>query len=226
MSAENNTNWGNPPVKTQNIDGTRQKRPPLSAEEIERRRLAKEKAEERKREKRETFFVRAVFAFGVYLLCCLLITAFVASLYLTGGGEEYNALDIVDSKGEVLYTQEDEAFIIGNTPYISAEGLATLYDFTLAGDKQQVTIHFHNIGQSLSLYKDSSAVMMNGEQVRLNAPILFTNDYLIPLELIKNYFSGAMIKYDSEKGRATLSRVDKDSFSLSIHQPEETPIPG
>lgn len=232
MNSENNTNWGSRPVKTQNIDTAGEKTPRrvLSPQEIEeRKRRAEERrqrAEEEKREKRETRIVCLAFGSVIYLVVCLLIVGFVALLYFGGGGEEFNELNVVDGKGEVLHVQSDEEFIIGDVPYISATGLGTLYDFTLAGDKKQVTLHFHNIDQSVSLYKDSSAVVINGVRVRLNAPIIFTDDYYIPLELIKNYFLGAIIEYDSEEGVAKLSRqAGDDSFSLRIRAPGETVLP-
>lgn len=180
------------------------------------------KAAERKRERRQTFFVRFLFGTAVYLLCCLLIVGIVAALYLGGDKGSSLSLSVVDGKGEELCRISGDSFIIDGTPYVSATGLACLYDFTLAGDKNQVTLHFHNVDQSISLYKDSSLVLINGSLVRIGAPIVFKNDYYIPLELIKNYFVGAIISYDGAKGIAKLSAAGDVSFSLTVHAPTET----
>ncbi|MBQ3195554.1 MAG: hypothetical protein IJB65_03710 [Clostridia bacterium] len=223
MGSQNNINRGYSPKKTHNIAhaGAPKRVRRLTPEEIEERRL---KAAEQRREKRETFFVRFIFGVAVYMLCCLIIFGFAASVYLRTTDIELAELNIVDAKGKILYTAEDEAFIINNVPYVSATGLAVLYDFTLAGDKTRVSMHFHNVDESISFTKDSTGVYINGQPVRLTAPIIFTDDYYIPLELIRNYFLGVTIIYDSEKGLATLS-ADKEAFSLKLHSPVETELP-
>lgn len=222
MSSENNTNWGSRPNTTQNIVANGGKKRPvrLPPEEIARR---KRLAEEAKRQRKETFFARLIFGTAIYMVCCLLIVAFVAALYLPDAKAEGIALTIHSPEGAVLYNQSEGRSYINGTRYVSAAGLSKLYDFTLAGDKNQVTLHFHNIGQSLSLYKDSSAVVINGSTVRLSAPIIFTDDYYIPLELIRYYFYGVIIKYDSAKDVTVLSRqAGDDSFTLNLHAPEIT----
>lgn len=232
LGFENNTNRGLGSVKTHNIgtNGESLPRRPLTASEIEaKKRLAEErrrKSDEQRKSKRETRVVCLLFGACVYLAVCILIAVYVVVLYFGGGEEEYTELEIIDADGEVAYTQSDDAFLINDVPYVSATALGKLYDFTLAGDKSQVTLHFHNIGQSLSLYKDSSVVVVNGERTRLNAPIIFRDDYYIPLELIKNYFLGAIIEYDGEDGKVMLSRqAGEDGFSLRLHAPEMTALP-
>ncbi len=224
MGAENNTNRGFAPRKTHNVapSGAPKRVRRLTPEEIEERKL---QAAERAREKRATFFARLIFGTIVYLLCCVVIFGFAASVYLWNSEDQLAELQITDKKGNVLYTAEGESFIINNTPYVSATALSSLYDFTLAGDKTRVSLHFHNVDESLSLTKDSTCVYINGCGVRLSAPIIFTDDYYIPLELIRNYFCGVKIVYNSEEGIATLSADDEEPFSLKLHMPEETETP-
>ncbi len=223
MGAENNTNRGYAPKNTHNIahTGAPKRVRKLTPEEIEERRL---KAEERRRERRATFIARFIFGSIVYLLCCLVIFGFTLSVYFWNTESELAELNVLDSKGNVIYEAKDEEFIINNVPYISATGLAALYDFTLAGDKTRVSMHFHNVDESLSFTKDSTGVYINGQPVRLTAPIIFKDDYYIPLELIRNYFLGVTIIYDSEEGVATLS-ADREAFSLKLHSPAETETP-
>ncbi|MBR6594131.1 MAG: hypothetical protein IKK83_02985 [Clostridia bacterium] len=227
MNSENNTNRGSRPVNTQNIgihNAQNPQNPPLRRRKLTEEEIAERKIKEaeRRRERRQTFFVRFVFGAAVYLVCCLLIVGIVAALYLSSGGESTPALSIVNGQDKELYRIPADSFIMDGTPYISATGLAYLYDFTLAGDKNQVTLHFHNIDQSISLYKDSSSVLINGSFVRIGAPIIFKNDYYIPMELIKNYFVGAIISYDSKKGVAKLSVAGDVGFTLTVHAPTET----
>lgn len=224
MGTENNTNRGIAPKRTHNVApsgaSTRGRR--LTPEEIEER---KRKAAEARRERRSVFFARFVFGTIVYALCGLVIFGFVASLYLWTEESELLTLNVTDPKGEVLHTATGDGFIINNVPYVSATALAEIYDFTLAGDKNRVSLHFHNGEDSLSLVKDSSAVEVNGCKVRLSAPIVFTDDYYIPLELIRNYFNGVTIVYDSEEGEARLYKRDDVAFSLKLHPCEVTETP-
>ena len=159
----------------------------------------------------------------IYAAFCLLTALFVYSLYTGGSSASGDKMVIADSEGKALKKISAEGANINGTQYVSASTLALLYDFTLAGDKRQVTLYFHNIDQSISLYQDSAAVEINGSMVRLGAKIIFTDDYYIPIELIETYFYGAIIERD--KGTTTLSRTGKDDgFTLRVHAPE-TPIP-
>ena len=223
MGSENNINRGKAPQSTHNVahSGAPKRVRRLTPEEIEERKL---KLAERKRERRATLVARLIFGGVVYLVCCIVIAGVALSAYFWSSESELAELNIVDAKGNVLYEAKDEAFIINNVPYVSATGLAKIYDFTLAGDKTRVSMHFHNVDESISFTKDSTGVYINGQPVRLTSPIIFTDDYYIPLELIRNYFLGATIRYDKEEGVATLS-ANKEAFTLKLHPSVETPTP-
>lgn len=222
MSAENHTNWVSNADKAHNVaqkaPSGAQKRPvsPQAAERMRR-------AAERRRRKRETFLVRLAFCAAIYFTVCLLIAGFVVSLY-RGSTVSDDAARIVvkDSNGKELCKLAAEDANVNGVEYISASALSKLYSFTLAGDKNEVTLHFHNIGQTVSLHKNSAAVEVGGESVRLGAKIIFTDDYYIPLELIENYFNGAIIERDSKKGVITLSQNAEASFYLRLQLPQET----
>lgn len=222
MNAENNTNWGKQPKKAQNIAKKRAKKPqkrPLTPEEEAKRR----RALERRRRKRETFFARLILCVAIYMAFFIAITGFVVTRYRGSKVSDYAAaLVVADNEGKALYKIPAAQADINGVEYISASALSTLYKFTLAGDKNEVTLHFHNIDQSISLFKNSAVVEINGENVRLGAKIIFTNDYFIPLELIENYFDGAIIERDTKKGVITLSQNEKVDFTLRLHLPQLT----
>ena len=225
MSTENSTNRGKVPVKPHNIPQKRTNVPkkPLTAEQIDARNKRMAEQERLRRERRETFFARLSLCLIIYVVFCMLTALFVYSLYTGGSSDSGYKMVIADNEGKAIKKISAEGSNIDGTQYISASNLSLLYDFTLAGDKQQVTLYFHNISQSISLYKDSAAVEINGSMVRLGAKIIFTDDYYIPVELIETYFYGAIIK--REKGTTTLSRRgEDDGFTLRVHAPE-TPIP-
>lgn len=222
MGSENNTNWVNNADKAHNVakkaPSGAQKRP-LSPQERERL----HRAEERRRRKRETFLVRFAFCAAVYLMVCLIITGFVVSLYRSSTvSDDAARIVVADGNGKKLYELSAAEANVNGVEYISASALSKLYDFTLAGDKNEVTLHFHNIGQSVSLHRDSAVLEMNGESIRLGAKIIFTGDYYIPLELIENYFNGAIIERDDDKGVITLSQNSEAAFYLRLQLPQET----
>lgn len=246
MSAENNTNRGYRPQKTQNIApknraSTRQgavrpqrdegrrpaaqtarpqngTKPKPTQEQIDAARKRKAMQERLRRERRETFFARLTLCLIIYVVFCLLTALFVYSLYTGGSSAEENRLVIADSEGNAIEKISAAASNINGCQYVSASQLALLYKFTIAGDKEQVTLYFHNIGQSISLFKNSSAVEINGSTVRLGSSIIFTDDYYIPIELIEHYFFGAIIK--RENGVTTFCRGgENDGFTLRLQSP-------
>ena len=220
MNTENNTNRGKRPQKTQNIDPKRPAAPkkPLTQEQIDARNKRIAEAERKRRERRETFFARLSLCLIIYVVFCIVTALFVYSLYNGGGADAGYRLYIEDNKGNNIKKISASASNINGFQYISASDLALLYKFTLAGDKEQVTLYFHNIDQNVSLYKNSSVVEINGSKVRLSTDIFFTDDYYIPVEMIETYFHGAIIK--REKGITTLSRRgEDDGFTLRVHAP-------
>ncbi len=221
MSTENNINRGKAPEKTHNVAPKQAVKPKkvLTPEQIDARNKRIAEAQRLRREKIETFFARFTLCIIIYVVICLLTGFFVYSLYNGGGAEQGYRLYIADSKGTPVKKISAAASNIDGVQYISATNLSLLYKFTLAGDKNQVTLYFHNIDQSISLYKNSAAVEINGSMVRLSSAIIFTDDYYIPVELIETYFYGAIIK--REKGITTLSRTgEDDGFTLRIHAPQ------
>lgn len=224
MDGQNNTNWAKQPHKSQNIAKNSADYPPRrppnpQTEERRRRELA------RRRQRRETFFARLIFGAAVYLAFLLVIAGFVFSLY-RGSASGSGAADLVvaDADGKELARLPSSRADLNGVEYVSASALSAVYDFTLAGDKNEVTLHFHNIGQSLSLFRDSAVVEMNGEKIRLGARIIFTDDYYIPLELIENYFNGAIIERDGGKGVTTLSQNIEADFYLRLQLPQSASV--
>ena len=246
MNTENNTNRGRAPQKTQNVapkrpPSTRQRptreqieaanrqrtsrarqqtngKPKPSPEQLDRARKRRAMEERLLRERKETFLARLSLCLIIYVAFCLLTAHFVYSLYTGGDDVKPDKLVIADSQGKKIKEIPAATANIDGCQYISATNLALLYNFTIAGNKEQVTLYFHNIDQSISIFKNSSAVEINGTTIRLSSNIIFTDDYYIPLELINNYFYGAIIK--SEKGTTTFSRSgENDGFTLRVQAP-------
>ena len=245
MSPTNGTNWGHGTVRPQNTDaehrgaenrrsatdrpqrGTPPRRPRPSYEQMmERRRIAAE----RRKIRRSIFLTRLCLCLILYVVFCLLIAAFVFSLYRGGASFEGRPLDIIEKETDKDGKEKETAYKIpankcctGGVQYVSTAWLSRLYGLTVAGDKERVTVYFHGGDQRLSVYNGSCVVLVNGQPVRLSSKIIFTDDYYLPMELIKTYFTGVIIEYNNEKGRFRLLRDPKaDGISLRLKSPEES----
>lgn len=181
----------------------------------------KQQKKQQKRERRVIFVIRLFAALLAYIFVLGCTALLVFALYSSNFGTS-NALHIKYSENENPKKIAASTANIDGVMYISATDLGLVYSFTLAGDKQQVTLYFHGIDQSLSLFKDSAVVEINGSPIRLGAKILFTDDYYIPLELIETYFYGANIDR-SEEGKVVIIRTsDDDGFYLRVQAPSTT----
>ncbi len=213
MNTEKSTNGG---VK-QRVPQSRVQKAPvrrkLTREEWEER---KRREEERRKERRSVFLARTVVVLVIYLAACIMIAGLVTVLYRgnSGGG---TSVQILGNDGKAVYTEAAYTSYRDGAQYISATGLSELYDFTLAGDSNQVTMYFHNIGEKIVFTDNSYVVEINGVKRRLSSAIVFKNDYYIPLELIKNYFNGITIGR-SKRGAITLAAEGK----LSLRSFEQT----
>ncbi len=216
MNTENGTNWGKKPTTPQNKVQNPQNRP-LTREEAQRR----QRAAQRKQARRGVLVARLIFMAFVYVVACGVIIGVVALMY-SGSATAGRRLEVVDSEGETIYAESAVTGYINGTQYISATGLSSLCDFTLAGDSKEVTMYFHDIGQQLAFTDRSAVVEINGEKKRLSSEIIFKKDYYIPLELIENYFCGITIE-QGKTGEILLS-VEEGGLSLrSVAQSETTP---
>ena len=167
-------------------------------------------------------FVAAV----IYLVVVLIIALFI--WYSFGTLSETTtlyALRVLDSDGETRiasYSVEQANNRYGL--YVPYSVLADHCDFGVAGDSERVTIYLPDAGGStgsILCNRDSSLVEINGNSVRLSAPVLFEgDDYLLPLSLFENYLSGLDITYDDEHQLCVLTVPAKPAFSLKLHRSE------
>jgi len=145
-------------------------------------------------------------------------------MYRGGGAATGCPLALVGEDGKVFHTEPAEKCFIDGTQYISASLLSAFYDITLAGDRDTLTVYFHGGNQYLTVYSGSYIVRINGDPARLSSKTIYTDDYYLPLELIKTYFKGSIIEYNKEKDRFELSRdPEEQELRLRLQKPlEET----
>jgi len=179
----------------------------------------------------QTLFAILFVAGVMYLFSVIIIALFVWYSFSTPAeSETLYALQIVeedDSEEKVSYSvaQANNSYGL----YLRYSDIAPLCGFGIAGDEDQVTMYLPADGmvgndkrEYVTLNRNSSLIYVNGNSVRLPAPVLFEGeDYLLPVSLFEGYVYGLTIAYDEEEKLCTVTVPKKLAFTLKMHKPEE-----
>ncbi|PKM63191.1 MAG: hypothetical protein CVU97_01265 [Firmicutes bacterium HGW-Firmicutes-21] len=107
--------------------------------------------------------------------------------------------------------------------YVPFGKLSEICELSIVGDSETVIIIIRPNGGSIVCKNNSSLVYINDNSVRLSSPILFgSDDYLIPVELVKTYMIGIDITYDDDNMICVISRnADDENITLKMLLPTE-----
>ncbi len=173
-----------------------------------------------------------LFVAGImYLFSVIIIALFVWYSFSTPAeSETLYALQVVEedsNEKKVSYSvaQANNSYGL----YLRYSDIAPLCGFGIAGDEEQVTMYLPTEGmvgndkrEYVTLNRNSSLIYVNGNSVRLSAPVLFEgDDYLLPVSLFEGYVHGLTVDYDEEEKLCTVTVPEKLSFTLKMHKPEE-----
>jgi hypothetical protein len=175
-----------------------------------------------------------LFVAGVLCLLIILIIA-VCVWYSFSTPSESTALyslRIVTEDGNIkraAYSSSEANNSYGL--YLRYSDIAPLCGFGIAGDEETVTLYLPGEGlvgstelESIVFHRNSSLIVVNGNNVRLSAPILFEgDDYLLPVSLFETYLTGLTVEYDEEELLCLVTVPERLSFSLKLHKPTEAP---
>ena len=168
-----------------------------------------------------------LFVAAILYMIFVLISAFFVwySFGTLSENTTLYALRVLDSDGETRiasYSVEEANNRYGL--YVPYSVLAPHCSFGVAGNSEQVTLYLPDAGGStgsILCNRDSSLVEINGNSVRLSAPILFEgDDYLLPVSLFESYLAGLDVTYNDEQQLCILTIPAKPAFSLKLHRPE------
>jgi len=111
--------------------------------------------------------------------------------------------------------------------YIPFEYLSEIGSFGISGDGDSARLFIIGTDNMIELTKNSSLVIINGNPVRISAPVLFEeNDYLLPVVLVENFITGIDVSYDDKKMICRVSSdVRKSDVAFKLALPEPHPIP-
>lgn len=162
----------------------------------------------------------------VFLAFYLAFSLFVGGLILysfndTAENTEIYSLRVIYDD-ETLYRMDAETANTEYGLYIPFEYLSEIASFGLAGDGDNATLFIIGTDNRIECTKNSSLVIINGNPVRISAPILFQdNEYLIPVVLIENYINGIDVSYDKEEMICAVSSdIGKSDVALKLRLPE------
>lgn len=187
----------------------------------------KQKAKKKRSESRLGAFVSQILAILiVFLAFYLAFSLFIVGLIVysfndTAENTEIYSLNVVYDK-RTLHKLDAETANTEFGLYIPFDYLAEIGSFGLAGDGSDATLYIIGTDNRIECNKNSSLVSINGNPIRIAAPILFREgEYLIPVVLIENYINGIEVTYDDEKMTCMVSAdIGKSDISLKLRLPE------
>ncbi len=162
----------------------------------------------------------------VFLAFYLAFSLFVAGLILYSFNDTVENTEIYSLN--VIYDERTLHKINAETAntefglYIPFDYLAEIGSFGLAGDGNDAILYLIGTDNRIECNKNSSLVTINGNPVRIAAPILYRDgEYLIPVVLIENYINGIDVTYDDEKMICMVSSdLGKSDVALKLRLPE------
>ncbi len=175
--------------------------------------------------------VRKPSVFGrVFAVVFLLFVMYAILLALVAGGVLYSfnksgrspqAYSLrLNSEGKRLYYFDAEEVNNAYGFYVPFENLSVLCDLSIIGDKDKIIVSVNDSSGSVVCSNNSSLVYVNHNPVRLSSPVLFYNDFLLPVELIDNYFLGLTVEYDIDNYVCNISREeDFGELMLKMESP-------
>lgn len=183
----------------------------------------------------QTLMAILTVAFAFYLLIVLIIALLVWYSFSTPSESPtlYSVRIITESDGrrQASYSAGEANNNYGL--YLRYSDIATLCEFGIAGDGEKITLYLPGDGlvgnpdqECIVLSKNSSLVEVNGNFVRLSAPVLFEgDDYLLPISLFETYLLGLDVEYDDENNLCVVTVPERLSFRLLLHRPKEAEPP-
>lgn len=120
-----------------------------------------------------------------------------------------------------LATIPPEKAYINGIPYISFANLDKLCNFSVLGDRDCMTVLLRESNDVLICNVGASAVVSNGINVSIGAPVLYIdNDYYLPMTMLNSVFGGINTEVDQKTGACTITLSDPDSYlTLLVKHP-------
>lgn len=166
----------------------------------------------------------------VFLAFYLIITLFIAGTIYYSFNDTEDAVDIYSVQ---VFFDETRLFNLPATQVNNEYGLYVPYScieeicmLGIAGEDDNVTFFITGTDNRIECTLNSSLIVINGNPVRISAPVLYSNsdeggDYLLPIALVDNYINGIDVSYDDDKKICMITTDSgKTDISLKLLLPE------
>ena len=210
-----------PKPKTQ---PSRPKPKTLTPEQKRRRAELLRRRQARAKRARKRFAASLLVFLTFYILLSAIVFAiFFFSLLNVAGNDALYAVSIkLTEKKSVLYDAGDVNLDYGL--YVPVSALERLHDLTVTGDGGARTVAVRETGDTLACTNGSSLVYINGTPVRLDSPVVLTeDDCYLPAEAVTGYMRLFACTYDDEDRLLVIALADETAGYALKTQPPETP---
>lgn len=222
-----------PPASEEKPQGTAspRKQPPPSQKQPKK----KSRLTEKEKQGAQTLLAILFVAGVLYVLIVLIIALLVWYSFSTPAeSPALYSLQVFtedDGQRQASYSAEEANNSYGL--YLRYSDIAPLCEFGIAGDGDRITLYLPGDGlvgnpdqESIVISRNSSLIEVNGNLVRLSAPVLFEeDDYLLPVSLFETYLLGLTVEYDQENSLCKITVPETLAFSLRLHRPKEAEPP-
>ena len=210
-----------PKPKTQ---PSRPKPKTLTPEQKRRRAELLRRRQARAKRARKRFAASLLVFLTFYILLSAIVFAiFFFSFPNVAGNDALYAVSIkLTEKKSVLYDAGDVNLDYGL--YVPVSALERLHDLTVTGDGGARTVAVRETGDTLACTNGSSLVYINGTPVRLDSPVVLTeDDCYLPAEAVTGYMRLFACTYDDEDRLLVIALADETAGYALKTQPPETP---
>ena len=210
-----------PKPKTQ---PSRPKPKTLTPEQKRRRAELLRRRQARANRERKRFAASLLVFLTFYILLSAIVFAiFFFSFHNVAGNDALYAVSIkLTEKKSVLYDAGDVNLDYGL--YVPVSALERLHDLTVTGDGGARTVAVRETGDTLACTNGSSLVYINGTPVRLDSPVVLTeDDCYLPAEAVTGYMRLFACTYDDEDRLLVIALADETAGYALKTQPPETP---
>ena len=203
---------------------SRPKPKPLTPEQKRRRAELLRRRQARAKRARKRFAASLLVFLTFYILLSAIVFAiFFFSFHNVAGNDALYAVSIkLTEKKSVLYDEGDVNLDYGL--YVPVSALERLHDITVTGDGGARTVAVRETGDTLACTDGSSLVYINGTPVRLDSPVVLTeDDCYLPAEAVTGYMRLFACTYDDENRLLVIALADETAGYALKTQPPETP---
>lgn len=207
------------------------KRPAKSAKRPAKSTNGAKKKKPKKKRRSNGAFTQFLAVFIVFLAFYLVISLFIVGLIYysfndTAKTTELYSINVIYDE-QSLYKVDAQSANNEYGLYLPFNYLSEIGSFGLAGNGDDATLFIIGTDNRIECTKNSSLVIINGNPVRISAPIIYEeNEYYIPVSLIENYINGIDVSYDDEEMVCSISSdLGKSDIALKLRLPEAHKLP-